>query len=63
MWKDDCLGTLQWVKENYTKLGITSSQVVMVGDSAGGNLINSVLVKNDFKDIKLIIELYQVIDK
>lgn len=51
------------MKENYTKLGITSSQVVMVGDSAGGNLINSVLVKNDFKDIKLIIELYQVIDK
>lgn len=50
------------MKENYTKLGITSSQVVMVGDSAGRNLINSVLVKNDFKDIKLVIELYPVID-
>ncbi|WEV71315.1 alpha/beta hydrolase [Lactobacillus sp. ESL0785] len=59
---DDCLETLQWVKKNHVQLGVGTEKVVMIGDSAGGNLINSVLVKNEFKDIKLIVELYPVID-
>ncbi|MDF7639263.1 alpha/beta hydrolase fold domain-containing protein [Lactobacillus sp. ESL0791] len=59
---DDCLDVLKWTKNNCRKLGAANDRIVMIGDSAGGNLINSCLVKNDYRDIDLIIELYPVID-
>lgn len=59
---DDCLGVLNWVKKNHNKLGSKITDVIMIGDSAGGNIMNSCLVKNNYTGIQLMIEMYPVID-
>ena len=35
---EDAVGSLRWVKENHSELGIDPSRIALAGDSAGGNL-------------------------
>lgn len=60
---EDAMGIIKWVEENHYKLGSSTNKIVLSGDSAGSNIINSCIVK--LKDTKIIaeaVELYPAID-
>ena len=62
---DDCYNTLLWMKENAAALGAVDEQFIVAGDSAGGGLTASVVLKaTDTNDVKIAfqIPLYPMID-
>lgn len=60
---DDAIGIIEWVENNHKELGSNTNKVVLSGDSAGGGIINSCIVR--LKDTRIIaraVELYPAID-
>lgn len=60
---DDAMGIIKWVNNNHDKLGSSTEKVVLAGDSAGGGIINSCIIR--LKDTSIIaraVELYPAVD-
>lgn len=58
---EDCYGALQWVVDNAVSLDIDTTQIVIGGESAGGNLAAAVaLMTRDRKGPKLALQLLEV---
>jgi acetyl esterase len=63
---DDCYSALQWLQNNAEKLGIDASNIVAMGDSAGGALTAGVCQKaidNGNNSIKAQVLIYPALDK
>ena len=58
---DDCEATIGWIKDNAAMLGVDANRIAIMGDSAGGSLVNGT-VQRCRGDIKLAIEAYPAVD-
>jgi acetyl esterase len=60
---NDALGIINWVKANHQQLGSDNEKIILAGDSAGGNIINSCFVRlHNTSIIAKAVELYPAID-
>ncbi|WP_010632463.1 alpha/beta hydrolase [Sporolactobacillus vineae] len=59
---EDIVNATNYVLANADVFHVSKSKVVLVGDSAGGNMINSVVLKLTKEKIALVVELYSVTD-
>lgn len=60
---DDAMGIIKWVDNNHDQLGSNANKIVLAGDSAGGGIINSCIVRlKDTSVIAKAVELYPAID-
>ena len=59
---EDAWATVEWIYQNADELGIDQNKIVVVGDSAGGNLALGCEIKDEQNIIKEIILLYPSVD-
>ena len=59
---DDCVQALAWVKANAQRYGGDVGQIVMGGDSAGGNLTAAVASQQADDDVKAVLLIYPALD-
>lgn len=59
---EDCIGTVEWVHENYEILGIDKNKIAVAGDSAGGNFATVCSLKDNKNIIKLLVIIYAGLD-
>ncbi|MCH4223079.1 MAG: alpha/beta hydrolase [Solobacterium sp.] len=59
---NDGFGTIQWVIQHADELHVDPQKLMVAGDSAGGALTNSCLVKDEQEMIKKVFELYPACD-
>lgn len=59
---DDCFGVLRWIQQSGGLPGTRSDQIILAGDSAGGGLANSCILKGAGPAVKLLIEIYPCSD-
>lgn len=62
---EDCYAALKWLKQNASKLGVRSNQIMVGGDSAGGGLTAALtLYARDKKSVNIAFQmpLYPMID-
>ncbi|MET1250151.1 alpha/beta hydrolase [Sporolactobacillus sp. STCC-11] len=59
---EDCLGIINWVSSNYKDLHSVPNHIVLIGDSAGGNLAVVCALNDQKQRIKSVISLYGAFD-
>jgi acetyl esterase/lipase len=59
---EDCMGTVEWVYDNYEILGIDKNKIAVAGDSAGGNFATVCSLKDNKNIIKLLMIIYACVD-
>lgn len=63
---EDCFCTYQWVVDNAEKLGIKSTDIMIAGDSAGGNLSTAVTLMARDRGVQMpsaLLLVYPVTDR
>lgn len=59
---EDCMGTVEWVYDNYEMLGIDKNKIAVAGESAGGNFATVCSLKDTKNIIKLQMIIYGALD-
>lgn len=57
---NDAYDVLTWAYEHASEFGCNPNKIAVVGDSAGGNLCFSSIIKDDHKRVRLCVAIYPV---
>jgi acetyl esterase len=57
---NDAFDVLTWAYDNASKFGCDNKKLVIVGDSAGGNLCHACMIKDNESRIRLCVSIYPV---
>lgn len=58
----DAEGTISWALKNADYLNIDPEKLMICGDSAGGSIVNSVIIRDTEKHVKKAFEIYPGVD-
>jgi acetyl esterase/lipase len=59
---NQCNSVIKYIKENYETLGVNPKKIVVMGDSAGGNIAAALCLLDTENDIALQVLLYPLLD-